>query len=156
MYRKSADFVAEWTRSAEGTLAVFKAITDDKMNVSIVEGHNSLAWLAWHLAGAAAMFGNTVGLQIPAAAHDAPTPTSMADIVQQYEAVHQAFLQGAPALTDEQMEEAVDSFAGPMPRGAILRMMVDHQTHHRGQMTVLLRQAGLTVPPVLGPTKEMQ
>jgi uncharacterized damage-inducible protein DinB len=33
-------------------------------------------------------------------------------------------------------------------------MMIDHQTHHRGQMTVLLRQAGLTVPGVMGPTKE--
>lgn len=43
-----------------------------------------------------------------------------------------------------------------MIRGKFLRMLIDHQTHHRGQMTVLLRQAGLTVPGVMGPTKEMQ
>lgn len=43
-----------------------------------------------------------------------------------------------------------------MPRGKLLRILINHQTHHLGQMTVLLRQAGLKVPPVMGPTKEMQ
>ena len=31
---------------------------------------------------------------------------------------------------------------------------LSHQTHHRGQMTVLMRQAGLTVPGVYGPARE--
>jgi len=29
-----------------------------------------------------------------------------------------------------------------------------HQAHHRGQMTVLMRQAGMKVPGVYGPSKE--
>jgi len=29
-----------------------------------------------------------------------------------------------------------------------------HQTHHRAQMTVLMRQAGLKVPGVYGPSRE--
>ena len=33
-------------------------------------------------------------------------------------------------------------------------VLVTHQTHHRGQMTVLMRQAGLKVPDVYGPAKE--
>ena len=32
--------------------------------------------------------------------------------------------------------------------------LINHQNHHRGQMTVLMRQAGLTVPGVYGPAKE--
>lgn len=36
----------------------------------------------------------------------------------------------------------------------LLRTFIDHQTYHRGQMTVLLRQAGLTVPDVLGQQKK--
>ena len=35
-----------------------------------------------------------------------------------------------------------------------LYVLVSHQTHHRGQMTVLMRQAGLHVPSTYGPTKE--
>ena len=57
-------------------------------------------------------------------------------------------------FTDSSLEEAVDAHGTPTLRGALLRTMIDHQTHHRGQMTVLLRQAGLKVPGVMGPTKE--
>jgi len=33
-------------------------------------------------------------------------------------------------------------------------MIVNHQAHHRGQMAVLIRQAGLRVPDVYGPARE--
>ena len=35
-----------------------------------------------------------------------------------------------------------------------LKVCVDHQIHHRGQLTVLMRQAGLRVPSLYGPAKE--
>ena len=35
-----------------------------------------------------------------------------------------------------------------------LQILLFHQTHHRGQMTVLMRQAGLPVPGMYGPAKE--
>jgi uncharacterized damage-inducible protein DinB len=41
------------------------------------------------------------------------------------------------------------------PKVAILRSMVfSHLIHHRGQLTVLMRQAGLKVPGVYGPARE--
>ena len=40
------------------------------------------------------------------------------------------------------------------PRGLSLQVLVVHQAHHRGQMTVLMRQAGLEVPGVYGPSRE--
>jgi len=52
------------------------------------------------------------------------------------------------------LEKEVDMLGKPTPIGEILRSLVDHQTHHRAQMQVLLRQAGLPVPGVMGPTKE--
>ncbi|WP_246864130.1 DinB family protein, partial [Virgibacillus sp. SK37] len=57
-------------------------------------------------------------------------------------------------MTDEKFAEEVEMHGHTSPRGAVLRLFIDHQTHHRGQMTVLLRQAGLPVPGVMGPTKE--
>jgi uncharacterized damage-inducible protein DinB len=35
-----------------------------------------------------------------------------------------------------------------------LRVLIQHEVHHRGQMTVLMRQAGLEVPGVYGPARE--
>ena len=36
----------------------------------------------------------------------------------------------------------------------MLSSLIRHQAHHRGQMTVLMRQAGLPVPGVYGPARE--
>lgn len=41
-----------------------------------------------------------------------------------------------------------------LPKAALLSLFIKHLIHHRGQMTVLMRQAGLKVPGVYGPSKE--
>ncbi|MEF2248607.1 DinB family protein [Paenibacillus sp. IITD108] len=156
MYRTVADFIEEWSASAAGTLSVFQAISDDKMDVAIAEGHNSLGWLAWHLVGSAGVFGQLSGLDVPGLGKGTPVPASMTEVIAKYNEVIAAYSEAAKSLTDEQLLEEINGFGNPLPRGKFLRIMVDHQTHHRGQMTVLLRQAGLSVPGVMGPTKEMQ
>jgi uncharacterized damage-inducible protein DinB len=35
-----------------------------------------------------------------------------------------------------------------------LQILVRHEIHHRGQMTVLMRQARLKLPGIYGPSKE--
>lgn len=156
MYRKVEDFIEDWTISAEGTLNVIKAMENSKLDQAIVEGHNTLGWLAWHLVGAAGAFGHFAGLQITAPGRDQLAPSDVSEIVQAYEKVANAYKTEAAKLTDEMLLEEVNGFVGPTVRGKLLRGLIDHQTHHRGQMTVLLRQAGLTVPGIMGPTKEMQ
>lgn len=156
MYRKVEDFIQDWQVSADGTLQVLKALTNEKLDQAIVEGHSTLGWLAWHLVGAAGGFGQFAGLNIEAPQPDQPIPSDVTVIVDAYERVIASYQEEAVKLTDESLLEEVNGFTGPTPRGALLRALIDHQTHHRGQMTVLLRQAGLTVPPVMGPTQEMQ
>ena len=156
MYRTIEDFSKEWHMSSKGTLNVMKAITDDKMDVAIVEGHNSLGWLSWHLVQVAGAFGQFAGLQIPAPGPEMERPETMQEIIEAYEMVIDAYKKEAASLTNEELTKMVPAFGGEMPLGQLLRVLIDHQTHHRGQMTVLLRQAGLPVPPVMGPTKEMQ
>lgn len=156
MYRKVEDFLADWAASSAGTLSVFKAITDDKMDVAIAEGHNSLGWLAWHLTGSAGGIGHFAGLQIPGIERGTAMPKNMSEIISKYEAINEAYNVEAKKLTDDQLAEEVNGLIGKTLRGKLLRQLIDHQTHHLGQMTVLLRQAGLTVPGIMGPTKEMQ
>ncbi|MER1986262.1 MAG: DinB family protein [Solibacillus sp.] len=155
MYRKVEDFLAEWKNASAGTLKAIQAVPTEKMDVAIVEGHNSLGWLAWHLVSVNAAFGQFAGLQIPGPGADMPQPDTMDEIATYYEQVQQAYLSEVAKLRDEQLLEEVSLFGSMMPRGQLLRLLIDHQTHHRGQMTVLIRQAGLKVPPVMGPTQEM-
>ncbi|MFS0672125.1 DinB family protein [Ornithinibacillus sp. 179-J 7C1 HS] len=156
MYRKKEDFLQDWDQAVKGTVRVLEALSDDKLNQSIVEGHNTLGWLGWHLATALAFFGGEIGLKVESAGGPNNVPTSATEIVKAYKKSAEEIKQGVEALTEEQLVETVDSFGTQLSRGALLRSMIDHQTHHRGQMTVLLRQADLKVPGVMGPTKEDQ
>ena len=156
MYRQVDDFLNEWTNAANGTAQVLKVMTDETLSQSIVEGHNSLGWLGWHLVGAAGYFSYLAGLTVPMIRQEDPVPTNASEIVATYEKTANSIKEEAAKLSNEDLLEEVKGFNGPITRGALLRALIDHQTHHRGQMTVLLRQAGLPVPGVLGPTKEMQ
>ena len=55
---------------------------------------------------------------------------------------------------DESLLESDEMYGDSWKRGTTLTILISHQAHHRGQMTVLMRQAGLLVPGVYGPSKE--
>jgi len=155
MYRTVNDFLNDWSHSVQGTLKVLHSLADEKLDQAIVEGHSTLGWIGWHLATSPAFFLSQVGLSVVPAGDAEQVPDQAAEIVKGYSKIaDDVKLAVEQNLTDEKMIESVDTFAGKMPRGAMLRTFIDHQTHHRGQMTVLLRQAGLHVPGVIGPTIE--
>ena len=53
-------------------------------------------------------------------------------------------------FSQEQLNEVVPFFAGPMTRRQILILMHDHQTHHVGQLIVYLRLKGIKPPAYVG------
>jgi len=76
-------------------------------------------------------------------------------MVRQYEACSRAVAEELPKhWTDAMLPETVPMYGQPWPRGTVLFSLVVHQAHHRAQMTVLMRQAGLKVPGVYGPARE--
>ena len=56
--------------------------------------------------------------------------------------------------TDDTLTESDNMYGEDWQRGTTLAILINHQAHHRGQLTVLMRQAGLSVPGVYGPSKE--
>ncbi|MCR8656898.1 DinB family protein [Paenibacillus endoradicis] len=150
MYRKIDDFILDWSVSMEGTLLVLQVVTDDKLDQSIVEGHSTLGWLGCHLADTVVYISGLMGFEVPNRMKD--IPKNSREIVSYYELVSSNFSKEVSKLSDQDLvlETGIKGYSN---RGKLLRFLIDHQTHHRGQMLVLLRQAHLTVPPVMGPTK---
>ncbi|MFK3939037.1 DinB family protein [Alkalihalobacillus sp. NPDC078783] len=156
MFRTKADFLEEWAREKQLTLQVLESLTDEKLDQAIVEGHSSLGWLGWHLTTTIPFFASIAGVENVGNPSSA-VPNQAKTIVDTYNEVSQTLLdQVENTWTDESFTDMVDFFGAQSPKGAVLRMLVSHQGHHRGQMTVLLRQAGLNVPGVYGPTIEQQ
>jgi len=56
--------------------------------------------------------------------------------------------------TDTTLSEMDDMSGERRSRAQTLAILISHQTHHRGLLTVLLRQAGLPILGIYGPTRE--
>jgi uncharacterized damage-inducible protein DinB len=83
-----------------------------------------------------------------------PVPGSMKTIAEVYSKVAESFIAEVSKLNAMALAMTY-SFYGETWTGAnALYILVAHQTHHRAQMTVLMRQAHLKIPGMYGPTKE--
>src|SRR5690625_5675970 len=111
LYRKVDDFLLDWNISQEGTLNVFKAMTNDKLDQSIVEGHNSLHWLANHLVGSIGSFGGFAGFNLP---KTEPSST-VNELINSYEAQSEAIKNEAEKLNDDTIIEEIDSYSIKIP-----------------------------------------
>ncbi len=138
---------------SNSTLRVFRALSDDSLQQSVEPGGYSLGSLAGHITGSI--------VKIPAHAGLLPMPEGVPALAT-VSAVLAAYEHNAKQLADAVVEKWSDAqLSGEVPafgrsfrRGAVLALVVSHQTHHRAQMMVLMHQAGLKVPGVYGPSRD--
>jgi|SRR5829696_3888485 len=155
MLRRIEDFQKDWAYEVESTGKVLNALTDESLSQKVTPDGRSLGFLAWHLTQTLGEMLGHVGLKIDGPGMDEECPTSAAEIAAAYD-------KGAKSVaeeinkdwTDETLEQIDEMYGDKWPRGVTLFALIAHQAHHRGQMTVLMRQAGLAVPGVYGPSKE--
>lgn len=155
MYRKIEDFVRDWEYEADGTKKVLAALTQASLGQSVSKDHRTLGRLAWHLAQTIPEMMNQTGLSVTGVDPNAPVPPSVADLRRAYAAAADSLISEISAKWKDADLEVEDSLYGESwKRGVTLKALLMHQAHHRGQMTVLMRQAGLKVPGLYGPAME--
>ena len=155
MLRKIEDFQKDWAYEVEMTGKVLNALTDEALGQKVYEGGRDLGFLGWHLTQTLGEMLGLVGLKIDAPSNDLPRPDSAAEIATAYEKAAKSVADEVAAnWTDETLLQTDEMYGETWTRGLTLFYLITHQTHHRGQMTVLMRQAGVPVPGIYGPSKE--
>lgn len=155
MYRRIQDFIEGWAHESESTLKVFERLTRESLDQRVTPEGRSLRDLAWHITLTLTELPNHAGLGVKGNEYGETAPETPEEIIEAYRAASKSVAETIPQeLTDEKLTENVTMYGQVWTYGATLRALIDHQTHHRGQMTVLMRQAGLIVPGVYGPAKE--
>ena len=154
MFRRIGDFGRAWQRERDSTLKILSALTDASLAQAVTKDGRTLGRLAWHLATTPGEMMERTGLKVAGPSHDAPPPATATAILSAYETAAKAVASGVAAWTDATLEVEDEMYGEKWPRGLTLQALVVHQAHHRGQMTVLMRQAGLKVPGVYGPARE--
>ncbi|MEA0553437.1 DinB family protein [Lysinibacillus irui] len=155
MFQTVEDFLQSWSFEAAATHKLLNQLTDESLNQVITADNWTLGRIAWHTVAAIRIITSNTNLSFEAPAQDFPVPTSAQLIADRYLQASQAFVDAIQTQwTDETMKEKIEFIGQQMPNGSLLLFLLQHQSHHRGQMTVLMRQAGLTVPGIYGPAKE--
>lgn len=155
MYRKIEDFQTPWNYETEITTKLLNNLTDESLNQKVTEDGRTLGFLAWHLAITLGEMPGKVGLQIDAPAEDAAVPVNASEIAEAFEKAAKSVGEQVVNNWNEETLLIEDNLYGEdWSHGMTLFYLILHNAHHRGQMTVLMRQAGLKVVGVYGPAKE--
>lgn len=155
MYRKIADFESAWKYEVEQTTKLLRNLTDESLSQKVSEDGRELGFLAWHMAQTMEEMPKLVGLTVDAPSPETECPTDASAIADAFETAGNSVLEQVKEnWTDETLEIEDELYGETWSRGMTLLYLMLHQAHHRGQITVLMRQAGLKVVGIYGPAKE--
>ncbi len=155
MFTSIQAFIAEWKIESEATKKVLAALTDESLDQAIGEEYRTLGQLGWHLAVTIHEMLSHTGLTFAAPEGGEEAPKEAAIILEAYSRTSEAMLEAIEEQwTDESLQQKSDMYGEEWENGFTLNIFLKHEIHHRGQMTVLMRQAGLNIPGLYGPTRE--
>ena len=155
MYSTIADFIKEWNWEATLTQKVLDGLTDDSLNHQVYSDGRTLGRIVWHLTTNIPEYLAHFGFNINKVENAASVPTSAKDIAETFRTVS---VQAAKVIeqqwTDKSLSQVQNAFGREESNAQILVGLIKHIVHHRGQATILIRQAGLKPFGVYGPPKE--
>ena len=155
MFTRIADFEKAWETESASTQKIFEALTDASLMQSVSDGHRTIGRIAWHIVTTVPEMMNQTGLHCESVNKEDPIPAAAEEIKAKHKVLAKEFMdQVKTNWKDEDLEKEDELYGEKWRRGLTLSILIRHEVHHRGQLTVLMRQAGLKVPGVYGPAME--
>jgi len=157
MYNKISDFFEDWKYESESTIKVLSNLTDKVLTVKFNKDIRTAGRLAWHIVGAISDLGHRMGLTFEKVDQNLSFPSTAKEIVDEYKRASDGLVKEIKEKWNDNTLSVEDKITGQgemWSRGKTLGALVTHQIHHRAQLTVVMRLAGLKVPGVYGPAKE--
>jgi len=149
------DFELMWTEESERTSKIFGQLNDPSLNKAVEPQGRTLGRMAWHITLSIPEMMSQTGLTFSKNILEGPLPASADEIQTTYSLLANELLaQIKTHWTDQTLEISDEMYGQHWKRGFTLTALIFHQIHHRGQMTLLMRQAGLKVPGMFGPARE--
>jgi len=155
MYRSINDFIREWRQESELTSRVLHALSDESLQQPVAPGLRTLGRIAWHITCSIKENMTPAQLDFTAPLSTTEVPAVASKLAQFYDQASRSFTEAVEQQwTDATLGEERDFYGQNKTVADILNLHVHHEIHHRGQLLILMRQAGIAVPDVYGPTFE--
>ena len=152
-------FLNTWDEEARKSLAMIRSLPEGQYDFRPDAGGRSLGELAWHLAETDGYmsYGVEQGrFEMSVRPPRLERPGTISELASGFERVHADAVQRVKKLAATDLDREVLFFTGtPVTIRQILwTMLLHHQIHHRGQLSVLCRLAGGVAPAPYGPNRE--
>lgn len=150
-------FLQSWQFESAHTQRLMDALTDASLAQPVAPGtdRRTLGRVAWHLVQTLPEMANRTGLAVGGVDLEAPVPAHAAAIAAAYAATSRSLAEQLRASwRDESLATEHEMYGERWTGAKVLAALLLHEVHHRGQMTVLMRQAGLAFPGIYGPAEE--
>ncbi|MBI5326497.1 MAG: DinB family protein [Ignavibacteriae bacterium] len=155
MIRKIQDFIDDWKNESKSKLKIFNNLTDESLLQKVYSEGRSIGILAWHIVWTLYEMPEKAGLVDKIVVEKNAVPKTVKDLSDSYLSASKNISDEVlKKWTDESLTDEIDMYGEKWKKGSILDSLIRHEIHHRAQITVLMRQAGLKVPGVFGPSKE--
>ena len=150
-------FLDYWESVRKRTKRVAGCIPEDQMEWAPAEGRWSCGDILRHLAGIERhMYAQTAsGKPSSYRGHDRSIAEGSAAILAYLDRCHAESMEIFGGLSDAQWSGKCTTPAGtPITTWKWLRLMPEHEAHHRGQLYHILGSLGVKTPPIYGMTEE--
>jgi len=155
VFKSLNEFFRDWEYESQSTIKMLSYLTDESLKQKVTPEGRSLGFLGWHLIETLSEMPGRTGLKIFSPDLNHYNTASADHISECYKNASDSLVENLKDnWNDETLLREDDMYGEKWKRGFTLFCLITHQTHHRGQMTVLMRQAGLQVNGVYGPSKE--
>ena len=156
----------EFDHEMANTRKALERVPDDKFGWKPHEKSGTMGWLAGHLANLPTWTGYTINqdsLDLAPVGGEAPRaepPASREELLKLFDKNVTEARAAIAAASDADLFQPWSLLKGgetllTMPKIAVLRgFVMNHQIHHRGQLTVYLRLNDIPVPALYGPSAD--
>lgn len=155
MFTTVASLQKKWATESGNSKQILDNLTDASLSQAVCDGHRTIGRLAWHIVTTIPEMCVQMGLPLTAVDKDDRVPATAAEIRQKYsDAIGELLGIIKSDWNDETLKQEDNLYGETWSRGLTLDILLRHEIHHRGQLTVLMRQAGLNVPGLYGPSRD--
>ncbi len=153
--------LAELEQEAHTTRRVLERVPADRLGWKPHDRSMSLGQLALHVARVPGAIAEIVQQSpFPVPKFEQPSATSVAELIPALDQSVAKAREILGTMNDESLGKTWRMVDGDkeimaLPVGVVLRsIMLNHWYHHRGQLSVYLRQVGASVPSIYGPSAD--
>ena len=154
MFTSIEHFKQTWKHETGETLRLFDKLTDSSLSQPQIENIRTIGRAVWHIVTTYPEMCGRIGIRLNTPTDKDAIPGTVAKIKEAYQEAVNGVYEQVSQWSDDDLQIEDDLYGETWKRGKSLWVFLVHEIHHRGQLTILMRLAGLPVVGVYGPAKE--